>query len=83
MNDIIVSFLAWWNGAIALLKFFIQMVAFCLPLLFVFSVICFIIILLKVFLSKYFDFDDSNIEDEGETDLNLDNNENEKFKIKN
>lgn len=77
MNDIIVSFLAWWNGAIALLKFFIQMVAFCLPLLFVFSVICFIIILLKVFLSKYFDFDNSNIEDEGETDLNLDNNENE------
>lgn len=83
MSDIIISFLAWWNGAIALLKFFIQIVAFCLPLLFVFSVICFIIILLKVFLSKYFDFDNSNIEDEGETDLNLDNNENEEFKTKN
>lgn len=82
MNDIIVSFLAWWNGAIALLKFFIQMVAFCLPLLFVFSVICFIIILLKVFLSKYFNFEESEL-DEGENDLNLDNNENEKFKTKN
>lgn len=83
MNDIIVSFLLWWNGAIALLKFFIQMVAFCLPLLFVFSIICFFIVLLKLFLSKYFDFDNSNIEDEGETDLNLDNNENEEFKTKN
>lgn len=83
MNDIIVSFLAWWNGAIALLKFFIQMVAFCLPLLFVFSIICFLFVLLKLFLSKYFDFDNSNIEDEGETDLNLDNNENEEFKTKN
>lgn len=77
MNDIIVSFLAWWNGAIALLKFFIQMVAFCLPLLFVFSVICFIIILLKVFLSKYFDFEESEL-DEGENDLNLSNEENDK-----
>ena len=76
MNDIIVSFLAWWNGAIALLKFFIQMVAFCLPLLFVFSVICFIIILLKVFLSKYFDFEECEL-DKGETDLNLDNIKNE------
>ena len=77
MNDIIVSFWAWWNGAIALLKFFIQMVAFCLPLLFVFSVICFIIILLKVFLSKYFDFEECEL-DEGETDLNLSNEENDK-----
>ena len=77
MNDIIVSFLAWWNGAIALLKFFIQIVAFCLPLLFVFSVICFIIILLKVFLSKYFDFEECEL-DEGETDLNLSNEENDK-----
>lgn len=68
MDDIIVSFLAWWNGAIALLKFFIQIVAFCLPLLFVFSVICFIIILLKVFLSKYFDFEESEL-DEGKDDL--------------
>jgi hypothetical protein len=59
------------------------MVAFCLPLLFVFSIICFLIVLLKLFLSKYFDFDNSNIEDEGETDLNLDNNENEEFKTKN
>ena len=59
------------------------MVAFCLPLLFVFSIICFFIVLLKLFLSKYFDFDNSNIEDEGETDLNLDNNENEEFKTKN
>lgn len=76
MNDIIVSFLAWWNGAIALLKFFIQMVAFCLPLLFVFSVICFIIILLKVFLSKYFDFEECEL-DEGEDDLDISNNEDE------
>lgn len=77
MNDIIVSFLAWWNGAIALLKFFIQMVAFCLPLLFVFSVICFIIILLKVFLSKYFDFEECEL-DESKDDLDLSNNENDK-----
>lgn len=77
MNDIIVSFLSGWNASLALLNFFIQIVAFCLPLLFVFSIICFLIVLLKLFLSKYFDFDDSNIEDEGETDLNLDNNENE------
>ena len=76
MNDIIVSFLAWWNGAIALLKFFIQMVAFCLPLLFVFSVICFIIILLKVFLSKYFDFEECELE-EGKDDLDISNNEDE------
>ncbi len=76
MNDIIVSFLAWWNGAIALLKFFIQMVAFCLPLLFVFSVICFIIILLKVFLSKYFDFEECEL-DEGKDDLDISNNEDE------
>lgn len=76
MNDIIVSFLAWWNGAIALLKFFIQMVAFCLPLLFVFSVICFIIILLKVFLSNYFDFEECEL-DESKDDLNLSNEENE------
>ena len=53
------------------------MVAFCLPLLFVFSVICFIIILLKVFLSKYFDFEECEL-DEGETDLNLSNEENDK-----
>ena len=53
------------------------MVAFCLPLLFVFSVICFIIILLKVFLSKYFDFEESEL-DEGENDLNLSNEENDK-----
>lgn len=77
MNDIIISFLAWWNGAIALLKFFIQMVAFCLPLLFVFSVICFIIILLKVFLSKYFDFEECEL-DESKDDLDLSNNENDK-----
>ena len=77
MNDIIVSFLAWWNGAIALLKFFIQMVAFCLPLLFVFSVICFIIILLKVFLSKYFDFKEHEL-DEGKDDLNCLDEENDK-----
>lgn len=77
MNDIIVSFLAWWNGAIALLKFFIQMVVFCLPLLFVFSVICFIIILLKVFLSKYFDFEECEL-DESKDDLDLSNNENDK-----
>ena len=76
MNDIIVSFLAWWNGAIALLKFFIQIVAFCLPLLFVFSVICFIIILLKVFLSKYFDFEECELE-EGKDDLDISNNEDE------
>lgn len=77
MDDIIVYFLAWWNGAIALLKFFIQIVAFCLPLLFVFSVICFIIILLKVFLSKYFDFEECEL-DEGEDDLDISNNENDK-----
>lgn len=77
MDDIIVSFLLWWNGAIALLKFFIQMVAFCLPLLFVFSVICFIIVLFKVFLSKYFDFEECEL-DEGKDDLDISNNENDK-----
>lgn len=77
MNDIIVSFLAWWNGAIALLELFIQIIAFCLPLLFVFSVICFIIILLKVFLSKYFDFEECEL-DESKDDLDLSNNENDK-----
>ena len=76
MSDIIISFLAWWNGAIALLKFFIQIVAFCLPLLFVFSVICFIIILLKVFLSKYFDFEECEL-DEGKDDLDCLDKENE------
>ena len=77
MNDIIVSFLAWWNGAIALLKFFIQIVAFCLPLLFVFSVICFIIIILKVFLSKYFDFKECEL-DESKDDLDCLDEENDK-----
>ncbi len=76
MNDIIANFLGWLNGAIALLKFFIQMVAFCLPLLFVFSVICFIIILLKVFLSKYFDFEECEL-DEGKDDLDCLDKENE------
>jgi hypothetical protein len=52
------------------------MVAFCLPLLFVFSVICFIIILLKVFLSKYFNFEECEL-DEGEDDLDISNNEDE------
>ena len=78
MSDIIISFLAWWNGAIALLKFFIQIVAFCLPLLFVFSIICVFIALFNLFLSKYFNFDDSNLEDEGKDDLDISNNENDK-----
>jgi len=77
MDDIIVSFLAWWNGAIALLKFFIQIVAFCLPLLFVFSIICVFIALFNLFLSKYFNFEESEL-DEGENDLNLSNEENDK-----
>lgn len=68
MSDIIISFLSGWNASLALLKFFIQMVAFCFPLMIAFSFICFIIILLKVFLSKYFDFEESEL-DEGKDDL--------------
>lgn len=77
MSDIIVSFLEWWNASLALLKFFIQMVAFCFPLLVAFGFICFIIILLKVFLSKYFDFEECEL-DEGKDDLDCLDEENDK-----
>lgn len=70
MNDIIVSFLAWWNGVIALLKFFIQIIAFCFPIS-LFLLLCSIIFW---FIKKFFQ---ENIEDEGENNLTLDNNEDE------
>lgn len=70
MNDIIANFLGWLNAVIALLKFFIQIIAFCLPIS-LFLVLCSIIFL---FIKTFFQ---ENIEHGWEDDLDISNNENE------
>lgn len=70
MNDIIVSFLAWFNWLKDLLKILFQLFAFTLPIS-LFLLLCSIIFW---FIKKFFQ---ENIEDEGENNLTLDNNEDE------
>ena len=79
MNDIIVSFVAWCNWLKDLLKILFQLVAFTLPIS-LFLVLCSIIFwFIKTFLSKIENQEGvENLEVEGESDLNLDNNENDK-----
>ena len=79
MNDIIVSFLAWCNGVVALLKLFIQLFACLLPISLFLVLVWQIFWFIKTFLSKIENQEGvENIEDEGENNLTLDNNENEK-----
>ena len=78
MNDIIVSFLAWFTWLKELLKILFQLFAFLLPIS-LFLVLCSIIFwFIKIFLSKIENQEGvENIQDEGENNLTLDNNENE------
>ena len=71
MNDIIVSFLAWFNWLKDLLKILFQLVAFTLPIS-LFLLLCSIIFW---FIKKFFQ---ENLEDEGENDLDISNNYNDK-----
>lgn len=69
MNDIIANFLGWLTAVIALLKFFIQIIAFCLPIS-LFLLLCSTIFwVVKTFFSR--------IEHGWEDDLDISNNENE------
>ena len=71
MNDIIVSFVAWFNWLKDLLKILFQLVAFTLPIS-LFLLLCLIIFwFIKTVLLK-------NLEDEGKDDLDISNNENDK-----
>lgn len=70
MNDIIANFLGWLNAVIALLKFFIQIIAFCLPI----SLFLLLVWQLFWFIKKFFQ---ENIEDEGKDDLDCLDEENE------
>lgn len=69
MNDIIANFLGWLT-VIALLKFFIQIIAFCLPI----SLFLLLVWQLFWFIKKFFQ---ENIEDEGKDDLDCLDEENE------
>lgn len=84
MNDIIVSFWAWFAWLKELLKLLLQLFACLLPIS-LFFVLCSIIFwFIKTFLSKIEDKEGvENTQNEVKTDLNLENEENEKFKTKN
>lgn len=74
MNDIIANFLGWLNAVIALLKFFIQIIAFCLPISLFLLLVWQLFWFIKTFLSKIENQEGvENLEVEGESDLNLDN----------
>lgn len=84
MNDIIANFLGWLNAVIALLKFFIQIIAFCLPISLFLLLVWQLFWFIKKFLSKIENQEGvENTQNEVKTDLNLSNEENEKFKTKN
>ena len=78
MNDIIVSFWAWFTWLKELLKILFCIFAFTLPIS-LFLALCSIIFwFIKTFLSKIENQEGvENIEDEGENNLTLDNNDNE------
>lgn len=78
MNDIIVSFWAWFTWLKELLKLLLQLFA-CLFPISLFLALCSIIFwFIKTFLSKIENQEGvENIEDEGENNLTLDNNDNE------
>lgn len=79
MDDIIVYFLAWCNWLKGLLKILLQLFAFCLPISLFLVLVWQIFWFIKTFLSKIENQEGvENIEDEGENNLTLDNNENEK-----
>lgn len=79
MNDIIVSFWAWFTWLKELLKILFQLFACLLPIS-LFLVLCSIIFwFIKTFLSKIENQEGvENLEVEGESDLNLDNIKNDK-----
>jgi len=78
MNDIIVSFLAWCNGVVALLKLFIQLFACLLPISLFLVLVWQIFWFIKTFLSKIENQEGvENTQNEVKTDLNLSNEENE------
>lgn len=84
MNDIIVSFWGWFNWLIELLKLFIQLFAFLLPISLFLVLVWQIFWFIKTFLSKIENQEGvENTQNEVKTDLNLSNEENEKFKTKN
>lgn len=84
MNDIIVSFLAWFTWLKELLKILFCIFAFCLPISLFLLLVWQLFWFIKTFLSKIEDKEGvENTQNEEKTDLNLDNNENEKFKTKN
>ena len=84
MNDIIANFLGWLNAVIALLKFFIQIIAFYLPISLFLLLVWQLFWFIKKFLSKIENQEGvENTQNEVKTDLNLSNEENEKFKTKN
>lgn len=78
MNDIIVSFWAWFTWLKELLKLLLQLFAWLLPFS-LFFVLCSIIFwFIKTFLSKIEDQEGvENTQNEVKTDLNLENEENE------
>ena len=70
MNDIIVSFLAWFTWLKELLKILFCILAFCFPIS-LFLALCSILLW---FIKKFFQ---ENLEDEGEDDLDCLDKENE------
>ena len=79
MNDIIANFLGWLNAVIALLKFFIQIIAFCLPISLFLLLVWQLFWFIKKFLSKIENQEGvENTQNEVKTDLNISNEENDK-----
>lgn len=79
MNDIIVSFLAWFTWLKELLKILFCILAFCFPIS-LFLALCSILLwFIKTFLSKIENQEGvENTQNEVKTDLNLSNEENDK-----